>query len=303
MSPRSHRRHRASSFTVALGLACALLTACSDSAPQCDPAIPCGPDAVGEEPARPQRPVTYALTDEPYTALQQVWAPLEPSEMVRAEMDARTFTVYDHARYAEMGLGARLDDGIAHIERDELAPEFAEGTTRRSLAYLWIVADPQISDEESPIRMDGYDALYRPHAQLTPHTFEAHVRTAQRLSDLGGRPFDFALMAGDLTDSAQRNEIAWMITALNGGVIDPDSGMDNDPVPGPGNDYNDPFESHGIDAPWYAALGNHDVSYLGGFGLVGRRGCTPGIRSRCSAGRASSPAIHRRAMSSWTAPC
>jgi len=142
---------------------------------------------------------------------------------------------------------------------------------RRSLAYILAIADPQIIDEESPIRMDGYPSVYRPHGQLTPQLFEAHVRTAQRISDHSSRPFDFTVIAGDLTDTSQQNELEWMIVALNGGVIDPDSGIDDDPVPGPGNDYNDPFFSRGLDSPWYAALGNHDVLHVGGFGLIDQR--------------------------------
>ena len=151
----------------------------------------------------------------------------------------------------------------------ELAPNFAaQGAQRSSLAYILVIADPQIIDEESPIRMDGYANVYRPGGQLTPQVFEANIRTARRISDRSSRPFDFAIIAGDLTDTSQKNELDWMITALNGGVIDPDSGVDDDPIPGPGNDYNDPFLAIGIESPWYVALGNHDVLHVGGFGLI-----------------------------------
>lgn len=214
----------------------------------------------------------YGLTEKPYTSLQQVWAPREPSPEVRAMMNDRRFTVYEHQRYAENGLGASLEAGIPWIEHRELAPGFpGEGNERRSLAYILAIADPQIIDEESPIRMDGYSLVYRPHGQLTPQLFEAHVRTAQRISDHSSRPFDFTVIAGDLTDTSQQNELEWMIAALNGGVIDPDSGIDDDPDPGPGNDYNDPFFSRGLDSPWYAALGNHDVLHVGGFGPIDER--------------------------------
>jgi 3',5'-cyclic AMP phosphodiesterase CpdA len=228
----------------------------------------CGSDHHDAAPPGPP-PAEYELTAHPYTALQQVWAPVEPSAAVRASMKDGSFTVYEHARYAANGLGARLEPGIPWIEHSELAPHFpGEGSERKSLAYIWGVADPQIIDEESPIRMDGYSKVYRPHGQLTPQLIEAHVRTARRISDLSSRPFDFAVIAGDLTDTSQKNELDWLIAALNGGVINPDSGVDDDPDPGPGNDYNDPFVSAGIDVPWYAALGNHDVLYVGGFGLI-----------------------------------
>ena len=38
----------------------------------------------------------YGLTEKPYTSLQQVWVPKEPSPEVRAMMDDGTFTVYQH---------------------------------------------------------------------------------------------------------------------------------------------------------------------------------------------------------------
>ena len=242
--------------TIAL-VALPLLNACSSD----------GSDSVGAS-VSPPAP-EYSLVETPYTALQRVWAPLEPSPQVREMMNDGNFTVYQHTRYAEQGLGVTQVDGHPWIEHRELAPDFVEGTDqRRSLAYVLVIADPQIIDEESPIRMDGFDKVYRPHGQLTPQLFEAHVRTARRISDLSGRPFDFTVLAGDLTDTSQQNELQWMVTALNGGVIDPDSGIDDDPLPGPGNDYNDPFYSAGTDWPWYAALGNHDVLHVGGFGII-----------------------------------
>ncbi len=228
----------------------------------------CGHDDADTHPLGPA-PAEYALTASPYTALQQVWAPIEPPPAVRVAMDDGTFTVYQHTQYAANGLGATLQQGLPWIEHLELAPSFpGEGAERKSLAYIWVLADPQIIDEESPIRMDGYAKVYRPHGQLTPQLIEAHVRTARRISDFSSRPFDFAIVAGDLTDTSQENELQWLITALNGGIIDPDSGVDDDPNPGPGNDYNDTFVSVGIDTPWYAALGNHDVLHVGGFGLI-----------------------------------
>lgn len=222
-------------------------------------------DETSSESAIPE----YALTEKPYTALQQVWAPREPSPEVRAMMNDGRLTVYQPTQWPLDELGVRLEAGIPWIEHLELAPGFpGEGAQRKSLAYIWVAADPQVIDEESPIRMDGWDKLYRPQGRLTPQVFEAHVRTARRISDLSNRPFDFTILPGDLTDTSQRNELDWVITALNGGVIDPDSGVDDDPIPGPGNDYNDPFLSVGIDTPWYPALGNHDVLHLGIFGLI-----------------------------------
>ena len=50
---------------------------------------------------------------------------------------------------------------------------------------------------------------------------------------------------------------------LNGGTVDPDSGLDDDPIEGPGNDPQDSFTAEGLDFPWIIAMGNHDELILG----------------------------------------
>ncbi|MCP4810170.1 MAG: hypothetical protein GY913_24420 [Proteobacteria bacterium] len=204
-------------------------------------------------------PVTYEL-GEVVTTLTGRWAP--------NVVTAPPITVFDWTEYADHGLGVHYEDGSTWVEHDTLVPEFVEGTERRSVAWIWQAADPQLIDEESPIRLSAWDLLYRPQGHLTTQVFEAHVRTAQAISDAVDRPYDFALLAGDLSDGAQKNELQWFLAAMNGGVIDPDSGVPDDPVAGPGNDFNDPFESDGLDAPWYAVAGNHDAMYIGGFSPV-----------------------------------
>lgn len=215
-------------------------------------------------------PVTYELTAEPYTALQWVWEPLSPGADTQAAIENEELKVTDHEAFGPSGLGIKLADGLPWVDHVELAPDFEEGLEgeRRSVAYIWQSADPQLIDEESPIRFEAFEPLYRPQGHLTTQVFEAHVRSARRISEASGRPFDFAVLAGDLTDGSQLNELKWFITSLTGGTIDPDSGRDDDPVEGPGNDYNDPFTAIGLDTPWYATIGNHETLYNGGFGRL-----------------------------------
>jgi 3',5'-cyclic AMP phosphodiesterase CpdA len=179
--------------------------------------------------------------------------------------------VIDLPLFEALGLGVEPHAGEPWLENADMAPTFAEGTTRQSLLYLWHSADPQVCDEESPIRFEGmylltFGSTFRPQSHVSVHAWEASVRTARRISDLSGRPFDVAIVAGDLTDGAQENELEWTLTALGGGTIDPDSGVNDDPVRGDGNDYTDPFIAVGLGAvPWYATIGNHEVLYTGAF--------------------------------------
>lgn len=214
----------------------------------------------------------YPISDEPYTTLQHLWAPRELGEDARAAMFDGDLTVTDIDKYAQFEIGVEAADGQPWIEHNELAPDYAgpDSSARRSLLYFWEAADPQMIDEESPIRFEGvtaapFGSTYRPQGHVIPQVFESHVRSVRRISEMSGRPIDFVFIAGDMTDGGQENELAWTIEILNGGVIHPDSGADDDPIPGEGNDFTDPFWSRGIGAPWYPAIGNHETLYSGLF--------------------------------------
>jgi len=219
----------------------------------------------------------YPLTNQPYTTLQRLWAPLNPTSRTREAMDNGGLEVTDIDEYEQYGLGVEPVPGRDWIEHDDLAPGYSGPVAgeRRSLLYFWHSTDPQLIDEESPIRFAGATeapagSTYRPQGHLTTQAYESIVRTARRISAVSGRPFDFAFVSGDFTDGGQINEVEWTIDILNGGVVDPDSGVDDDPVDGPGNDFTDPFWSRGIDAPWYLAIGNHETLYTGVFEAIDR---------------------------------
>ncbi len=169
-----------------------------------------------------------------------------------------------------MGLGVELGAGELWTERDELAPGWDAHTpgARRSLMFFWHSTDPQVVDEESPLRLSGVTAApigsaYRPQDHLTTQAFESQVRTVRAIQERLTRPLDFAILTGDLADGGQKNELDWVMNIMVGGVIDPDTGKKDDPVPGPGNDHNDPYRSLGLEVPWYALVGNHEVLYSG----------------------------------------
>jgi len=256
-----------------LALSLAMLVGCSLDTQNTDPdmrssdATPesADVDAVDSSPFP-----TYAMSPEPYTTLQAVWKPKAPPKSTLKAIEDGSLKSSDIKDFDDAGLGVALQPGNPWIERNDLAYGYSPPSpeSRKSLIYLWQSADSQLIDEESPIRFEPFPLTYRPQGHLSTQVFEAHVRTAARISALSGRPFDFAIIAGDLTDCSQLNEFIWFFTALNGGIIDPDSGIDDDPVPGPGNDYNDPYMSAGLAVPWYAALGNHETLYSGGFGRI-----------------------------------
>ena len=222
----------------------------------------------------PVLPLTYA----PYTTLQIAHKPtigtsIHPVDYVLELIWNRDLKATQKDKYAYYGLGYKDAEAEPWILREELLrisdPNFSH--KGKSLAYFWQVSDPQLIDEESPCRMEGVTiapfvvaSAYRPQGIYSTHMFDLHVQSARRISDISTRPFDFALVTGDIADNAQKNEHAWFRRMMGGGVLNPDSGKDDDPVPGPGNDYNDPFYSPGIgDIPWYPAIGNHDHLYMG----------------------------------------
>ena len=113
---------------------------------------------------------------------------------------------------------------------------------RRSLAFFGQLTDPQIVDEESPLRVDFIDGAggdlkssHRPQEAFGPHTFDAIVRNmnANKLSRAKARgklaELGFAITTGDLADNQQANEAQWFTQVLDGGTVDPSSGIAVEP--------------------------------------------------------------------------
>jgi hypothetical protein len=73
------------------------------------------------------------------------------------------------------------------------------------------------------------------------------------------------VFTGDLIDNDHANELDWFVGVLDGELVNPDSGADDDPLTGPHNDAHDPFQAQGLrsDVPWIVTIGNHDQMVAG----------------------------------------
>jgi metallophosphoesterase (TIGR03767 family) len=112
---------------------------------------------------------------------------------------------------------------------------------RVSLAYFGQLSDFQLADEESPARVEFADlagspveAAFRPWEALEPFIDDAMIRQVDAFagaspiaSGNGSRSaMDFTIDTGDSADSQQLNETEWVRTLLEGGTLDPNSGID-----------------------------------------------------------------------------
>jgi len=112
---------------------------------------------------------------------------------------------------------------------------------RVSLVYFGQLSDFQLADEESPARVEFSDpagspveAAFRPWEALEPFIDDAMIRQIDAFSgaspvasgDGSRAPMNFAIDTGDSADSQQLNETEWVRTLLEGGTLDPNSGID-----------------------------------------------------------------------------
>ena len=112
------------------------------------------------------------------------------------------------------------------------------------LACVWHLSDLHVCDAESPARLEYLDRFgdpdseyaeelgivgtYRPQEAFTVQVATTMIRTVNdwTTGPMTGAPIDTVLLTGDLTDNAQRNELAWYRGIVEGGVISPRSGSD-----------------------------------------------------------------------------
>ncbi len=139
----------------------------------------------------------------------------------------------------------QLGAGEPYAVREELGTAGAgRAANRTSLTYFGQLSDFQLADEESPARLEVIDPLstplslpfgaaWRPWEALEPQLTEAMIRqvnqfvAASPVADGSGAhsAMDFTVNTGDLADSQQLNETLWVRTLLEGGTLDPNSGV------------------------------------------------------------------------------
>ena len=168
----------------------------------------------------------------------------------------------------------------AYITREELVNKPSEPTNAVSAHHLLVMSDFQMRDEESPLNLAPTKFLlaasYYPASSHVPYQVDAMIRTVRQYEVDINKPIDMAIFTGDLLDIGSFNEARWGIDILDGGNINPDSGADDDPIPGnfidgKPNDSYDAFTAIGLngqtpdqaDIPWYYVAGNHDGLVLG----------------------------------------
>jgi metallophosphoesterase (TIGR03768 family) len=184
-----------------------------------------------------------------------------------------TIFPYEVAKYGPQGYGRwHYGPGIDSELRLDIMPAAYRNAPESHAARLlnfFTITDIHITDKESPAQgialgyKGGSPSAYSPVMLLTTQVLDAAVQTVNALHKQN--PFDFGISLGDTCNATQYNELRWYIGVLDGKNINPDSGVKDDPIPGPYNDYQDTFKAAGLDAtiPWYQTMGNHDHFWTG----------------------------------------
>ena len=137
----------------------------------------------------------------------------------------------------------RLLPGWKRVVREDLGAKAGKRrhVRRRSLLYFAQLTDFQLSDEESPARaealdVDGaqFESAWRPQEALEPFTVDQVIRQVNRFDASPIRNqrrrrarLALTITTGDSADNQQINETRWVVKLLEGGTLDPNSGVEN----------------------------------------------------------------------------
>jgi hypothetical protein len=247
---------------LAVALLSASVLACSSSTDE-PPKGPTGPRLTKLPPLASAPPLT---TTRRFTATK---APQGPKA---GPGNPAIFSILEE--YKKLGFGAVTPGpGEPHITRtiDGTTPPPPGPGAKRLLRFVHM-PDLQILDDESPTRLASFDATDTINAAARPQDgyvcrmTNAAVRTVNALHR--AEPLSFVLLGGDNADSAQTNEVDWVLDILSGKEeVKCDSGKEDDPIPGPDNDGKDPFFAEGLAIPWKWVTGNHDINVQGNLEL------------------------------------
>ncbi|MFZ2960032.1 MAG: TIGR03768 family metallophosphoesterase [Candidatus Ozemobacteraceae bacterium] len=211
----------------------------------------------------------YPISSTVVTTLMRTIAAVSPS--------GSPVLPYELSKYKQNGFGNwTYGAGSPLQKKTDIIPAYnAVGTTNVArLLHFFTMSDIHLTDKESPAQViylamfnsgfgSGAIAVYSGILLYTTHVLDAAVQTVNALHEQ--KPIDFGMLLGDAANNNQYNELRWYIDVLDGKEINPDSGAKDDPIPGPYNDYQDIYKAAGLNKtiPWYQAVGNHDMFWLG----------------------------------------
>jgi metallophosphoesterase (TIGR03768 family) len=211
--------------------------------------------------------ISYPIDSTVYTTLEKTVNPVSVSST------APKLFPYEIYNFSQYGYGVwQISDGLSFEKRlDLMSPAYTNtsATNTANLLRFFTITDIHITDEETPAQAivfgykGGISGGYSPAMLYSTQVLDAATQTINALHKQ--KPFDFGISLGDVANTDQYNELRWYLDVLDGKKINPDSGVKDDPIPGPLNDYQDEFQAAGLDKSikWYQTLGNHDHLWMG----------------------------------------
>lgn len=167
-----------------------------------------------------------------------------PAALARAASDTEGKTTLQQTIRGTNGSGydpVGLGPGLRVVVRPggNASPGAGRESRRRSLLYFGQMTDFQLADEESPSKVEFLDvsntpftAAWRPHEALMPFVIDQSVRQMNLFADaspISREKMKFVITTGDSADNQQRNETKWVVGLLEGGTVNPNSGVNNPP--------------------------------------------------------------------------